>query len=145
MKYTIVVDDEFLSNFRVDDCGKTLVLTDKNGLSRAVDLKPLQRPVITFQTGESLYLTQGHIDALLEYEQQKSLAEAVRRVNQSIEEMKNKSVGIPKVEPIAIGSGCLKCPSHVRCTDAFQIHSHMCNHYDKTEEEFKDWLKSGIR
>lgn len=141
MKYTITVDDAFLSNFRRDDNGLTLVLTDRNGLTRAVELKPLQEPVVTFQSGESLYLTRGHIDALLEYEQRKSLAETIKRVNASIEEANRLCTDKPKIEPIAIGQGCYKCPSHTKCIDAFQIHSHRCNHYDRTEEEFKSWLK----
>lgn len=39
------------------------------------------------------------------------------------------------------GRGCLKCPSHNKCDDAFQLHSRLCNHYDKTDEEFAEWLK----
>ena len=103
MKYTITVDDAFLSNFRTDDSGLTLVLTDRDGL--------------------------------------KSLAETIKRVNASIEEANRLCTDKPKIEPIAIGQGCYKCPSHTKCLDAFQIHSHRCNHYDKTEEEFESWLK----
>lgn len=38
MRYKAVFTDEFLSYFRLDDNGKTLVLTDKQGLTRAVTL-----------------------------------------------------------------------------------------------------------
>lgn len=143
MKYLIVVDDNFLSNFRLDDYGLTLVVNDKADCTRAMPLKPIKTPTITFQTGDTLYLTQGHIDALLEYEQQQSLAEAVRRINESISRINKACDNTQKIEPIAVGQGCFKCPSHATCYDAFQIHSHHCNHYDKTEEEFKAWLKNG--
>ena len=41
MKYAKFSDD-FLSDFRLDDNGKTLVLTDKRGFSRAVKLLPYE-------------------------------------------------------------------------------------------------------
>ena len=142
MKFIISVDDNFISNFRRDDEDRlTLVVTDKNGLTRAVRLKPLQKPVLTFPNGESIYLNQEHIDALLEYEKRVSIAEAVRRINEGIQEAVKLSGKKPDIEPIRIGKGCEKCPSHVTCYDAFQIHSYKCNHYNKTEEEFKAWLK----
>lgn len=141
MKYLAVFDDGFLSNFRLDDCGLTLVLTDKCGATRAVALKPVQRPVLTVESGESIYLTQAHIDALIEYERQVTTAEVVRDINNRIQEAIDVHIAGKKVEPIAIGQGCWKCPSHTKCFDAFQIHSYKCNHYDKTEEEFKEWLQ----
>lgn len=41
MKYAKFSDD-FLSDFRLDDNGETLVLTDKRGLTRAVKLLPYE-------------------------------------------------------------------------------------------------------
>lgn len=41
MKYAKFSDD-FLSYFRLDDSGKTLVLTDKRGYTRAVKLLPYE-------------------------------------------------------------------------------------------------------
>ena len=41
MKYAKFSDD-FLSYFRLDDSGKTLVLTDKRGYTRAVKLLPCE-------------------------------------------------------------------------------------------------------
>lgn len=41
MKYAIFSDD-FLSYFRLDDNGETLVLTDKRGYTRAVKLLPYE-------------------------------------------------------------------------------------------------------
>ena len=40
-----------------------------------------------------------------------------------------------------LGKGCLKCPSHNTCPDAFQMHSHGCGHYNLTEEEFEKLRK----
>lgn len=39
MRYKAVFTDEFLSDFRLDDNGKTLVLTDRQGFTRAVPLE----------------------------------------------------------------------------------------------------------
>lgn len=141
MKYLAIVDDEFLKEFRLDDGGLTLVVHDETTGTRAMSLKPLHRPVLVLQTGDSLYLTQGHIDALVEYEDKKVRAEVVRQINEGIRGAINEYNKKPNVDIITIGQGCLKCPSHARCADAFQIHSHLCNHYDKTDKEFEDWLK----
>ena len=68
MKYMAIIDDAMLANFRLDDDGLTLVVTDQGGANRAMRLKPLQRPVIAMTNGESAYLTQGHIDAMIAFE-----------------------------------------------------------------------------
>ncbi len=39
MRYKAVFTDELLSYFRLDDNGKTIVLTDKQGFTRAVTLE----------------------------------------------------------------------------------------------------------
>lgn len=41
MKYMAIFDDGFLQYFRRDDNGMTLVVNDKDGLTRAVRLRPL--------------------------------------------------------------------------------------------------------
>lgn len=73
MKYAIVIDDEMLSNFRVDDYGKTLVVKDKVGAERAFSLIPLAKPLVMKEDGEKAYLTQGHIDCLIDYERDKAI------------------------------------------------------------------------
>ena len=69
MKYIAVFDDNFISHFRTDDNGLILVVKDERGFERGVKLKPLNKPVLTNDAGDSLYLTQGHIQAFLDYEQ----------------------------------------------------------------------------
>jgi hypothetical protein len=145
MKYLAIVDDEFLKDFRLDDGGLTLVVHDETTGTRAMPLKPLHRSVLILQTGDSLYLTQGHIDALIAYEDKKAVTEAVRQINEGIQGVTNEYNKKPNVDIITVGKGCFKCPSHARCQDAFQTHSHLCNHYDKTEKEFEDWLKGKHR
>lgn len=44
MIYKAVFTDEFLSYFRLDDNGKTLVLTDRQGFTRAVKLEDEVEP-----------------------------------------------------------------------------------------------------
>lgn len=68
MKYIAVFDDESLKNFRLDDGGLTLVMHDEAMATRAVKLFPIQRNTFTTVNGQSVYLTQGHIDAMIEYE-----------------------------------------------------------------------------
>ena len=82
MKYIAVFDDAMLSNFRLDDEDKlTLVLADKDNFTRAVRLKPIIRPVLTVTEDcggiatNSIYLTEGHINAMKKYEEIKTIKE----------------------------------------------------------------------
>ena len=141
MKYIAIVDDNFLSNFRRDDNGLTLVLTDKNGVTRAVPLKPVNTYTIVLPDGQSAYITQGHIDALVEYEKQVTIKEALERFNKTFDEIsfaENHKV----FHDISLFAGCDKCPAHNSCNDAYYSTAPNCNHYNKTEEEFKAWLKA---
>lgn len=78
MKYIAIFDDNMLSNFRLDD-RLTLVLVDKSGCTRAVRLKPIIRPILTVtedcggSATNSIYLTEGHIDAMKEYEERETV------------------------------------------------------------------------
>lgn len=42
MKYIAIIDDEMLSNFRIDD-PLIMVVTDKSGFTRGIQLKPLKK------------------------------------------------------------------------------------------------------
>lgn len=77
MKHVIIVDDEMLSNFRVDDCGKTLVLKDRAGFERGFNLLPLAKPLVVREDGEKAYLTQEHIDCLIDFERNKAIERAI--------------------------------------------------------------------
>ena len=77
MKHVVIIDDEMLSNFRIDDYGKTLVVKDKAGFERAFSLLPLAKPLVVKEDGEKAYLTQGHIDCLIDYERNKAIERAI--------------------------------------------------------------------
>ena len=94
MKYLMVVDDDFIENFRTDYDGteRVIVFVDKSYSTRAVKLKPIIRPTVTFDSGESLYLSQGHIDAFLEYEKKESVKEVIDSLNARIGSVQTGSV-----------------------------------------------------
>lgn len=84
MKYIAIFDDSMLSNFRLDDEDRlTLVLTDKDNFTRTVRLKPIIRPVLTVTEDcggiatNSVYLTEGHINALKKYDEIKTMKEVI--------------------------------------------------------------------
>jgi hypothetical protein len=82
VKYIAIVDDDFLSNFRLDDEDKlTLVLTDENNGTRALRLKPVIRPTLTLEDGQSFYITEGHIQAMREYEKNATMKRIVDEIN----------------------------------------------------------------
>lgn len=55
MKYIAIIDDEMLSNFRIDD-PLIMVVTDKLGFTRGIQLKPLKKDIgfmiEKFKTGD---------------------------------------------------------------------------------------------
>lgn len=73
MKYIAIIDEEILENFRLDENGKLLVLTDVNNCTRAVEIKPLAKTMVVCKDGRNGYITQGHIDAMVEYEQKQQI------------------------------------------------------------------------
>lgn len=98
MKYIAIFDDSMLSNFRLDDEDKlTLVLIDKRGYTRAVRLKPIIRPVLTVTEDcggiatDSIYLTEGHINAMKKYEEIKNIKEFLDKLDKQVcEEVENE-------------------------------------------------------
>lgn len=88
MKHVIIIDDEMLSNFRIDDYGKTLVVNDKAGATRGFNLIPLAKPLVIKEDGEKAYLTQGHIDCLIDYERDKALERAIDSFKHFVGEIK---------------------------------------------------------
>lgn len=81
MKHIIIIDDEMLSNFRIDDNGKTLVVKDRADATRAFNLIPLAKPLVVKEDGEKAYLTQGHIDCLIDYERNQAIERAINSFN----------------------------------------------------------------
>lgn len=77
MKHLILIDDEMLSYFRVDDYGKTIVFKDERDFPRGFSLIPLVRPILVTEQGEKAYLTQKHIDCLLDYEREESIKRVI--------------------------------------------------------------------
>lgn len=84
MKWIAILDDEFLSNFRVDvgeiphSSNVVLVVKDERGFERGVRIQPVGRVMIVGRNGDSAYLNQSHIDCLLEMEKKQMFDKAVR-------------------------------------------------------------------
>ena len=85
MKYMAVIDDSFLSNFRVDMSRigikpLVLVVKDERGFERGIELKPIGKEMVVTPDGESVYLTQKHIDAMIEMERKQMYEDAIKRM-----------------------------------------------------------------
>lgn len=91
MKYFAILDTDFLQYFRIDmpqKCDpkhfseKVLVVKDEGGCTRGLYIKPLIKPLLINPiNGESAYLTQGHIDALIDYEQMATIRKFLESIN----------------------------------------------------------------
>ena len=78
MKYIAIVDDNALIDIREL---RMVVVTPKG--CQDVSLKPVIRPTLTLEDGQSIYLHQGHIDAMREYEE-------IAVVKRTVDEMSGK-------------------------------------------------------
>ena len=87
MRYLAVVDDGFLSNFRLDDDGLTLVVQDKNGATRGMRLKPIIRPTVTIPSGDSVYITDGHINAMIDYETKENIKAVISQQDETFKNL----------------------------------------------------------
>lgn len=82
MKYIAIVDDNVLSNFRVDKNVTTndmvLVVNDEKGFSRGLPIKPLYTETLVTKDGDSVYLRQEHIKCLIEMEGKEMMQRAIK-------------------------------------------------------------------
>ena len=86
MKYMAIFDDASIADFRKDENDVlTLIVYGEAGATRKVKLKPVISPTVTIETGESVYITKGHIDAMIKYERDQALKEEVERLNKSLD------------------------------------------------------------
>lgn len=109
MKYIAIVDDTFLSNFRVDTGmdGIVLVCQDKRGMERSVVLKPLNMPAFITRDGISMYLTEEQLNEIGAYFQKKALEECHKKLMEDFDEInslpeKQFHIPIPIITPIDI-------------------------------------------
>ena len=77
MKFAVVFDDASINGqtSATLECGEgnlKITITDKSGNKAVYYPKPLLRPAVLMEDGQFAYLTQGHIDALLRYEEEQT-------------------------------------------------------------------------
>lgn len=92
MRYLAIVDDEFLSNFRVDvgyppHSDMILVVKDEKLCTRGIRLKPLPTEALVTKDGKSVYLRQEHIDCLREMERKEMIEKAVQNITNAISKL----------------------------------------------------------
>jgi hypothetical protein len=61
-----------------------LVVKDERGYERGIELKPIGKEMIVTPDGESMYLTQKHIDAMIEMERQEMFNDAVKKMMEDL-------------------------------------------------------------
>lgn len=114
MRYIAIFDDDILQYFRRDDEDQlTLVLTDRTNSTRAVRLKPVIRPIFVTKKGESLYLDDGHVDAMLKYEKEQTVKKYIKRIDIDLASDDLEHIGEGTVKAITpekhIGADCKTC------------------------------------
>lgn len=86
MRYLLILEEYQYNDFqKVDGNPLEIYARDKTGIKRIFEVKPIQREMLVVPTGDSIYLTQGHIDAMLEFERVQHIKEICNRMNPKIE------------------------------------------------------------
>lgn len=106
MKYLMILDDVDMCDFEHDAQftydketghldGIKIKIRDKNLKNHAVFVKPLRGPaIVVFPDGKSAYITQGDIDAMIDYERNKIMEDVFKKFNKSIEDLNNSMVDL---------------------------------------------------
>ena len=81
MKYILVLDESFINQ------ADLTIKEDKIKDISNFKVKPVIRPTLIFDDGVSIYLTQGHINAMLKHEEMETIKEVIERMNNSIKEL----------------------------------------------------------
>lgn len=99
MRYLIILEESQYNDFqKVDGNLLEIYATDENGTKHILDLRPIQREMIVMPNGASAYITQGHIDAMVEYEREQHIKELCDRMNHSLDGIND--VDLPKRVPL---------------------------------------------
>jgi hypothetical protein len=99
MQYLIVLNETLYNYFeKVDGSPLEIKAADKDGVYHLLDLRPIQREMLVTPNGACAYLTQGHIDALMEYEREQHIKEICDRINHGLDGIND--VDLPKRVPL---------------------------------------------
>ena len=95
MRYLLILDESQYNDFeKVDGNLLEIYAIDQNGNKRLLDLRPIQREMVVMPNGASAYITQGHIDAMMEYEREQHIKEICDRMNHNLDGIND--VDLPK-------------------------------------------------
>lgn len=95
MKYIAIIDDDMLNEN--DKRELRVPVLEKEGTSY-VNLKPLVTHILTIKDGENIYLTQGHLDCLMEYSQKKIIEMELEREKRFFDDLKLFADNIAKMK-----------------------------------------------
>ena len=86
MRYLLILEESQYNDFqKVDGNPLEIKIADKDGVDHLFDVRPIQREMVVMPNGASVYITQGHIDVMIEYEREQHIKEICDRMNPKIE------------------------------------------------------------
>lgn len=82
MKYLAIIDEDLLSDFRVDvgyppHSNMVMVAKDERGFERGIVIKPIATEMFVTTEGKSAYLSQELVSALMEVESKRTIEKAI--------------------------------------------------------------------
>lgn len=82
MKYLAIIDEDLLSDFRIDignppRSNIVMVAKDESGFERGIQLKPIATEMFVTTEGKSCYLSQELVSALMEIECKRTIEKAI--------------------------------------------------------------------
>lgn len=98
MKYLLILEESQYNYFeKVDGSPLKIKIADKDGVDHLFDIRPIQREMVVVPNGASAYITQSHIDAMIEYEREQHIKEICDKMNHNLDGI--NEVDLPKRVP----------------------------------------------
>jgi hypothetical protein len=87
MKYIAVIDGDKMDGYSGFSEEKPRIYVHRGQRTNEIACFPIQKPLVVFENGAAVFLTQGHIDALFVYERDQALKEMRERMRNNLEEV----------------------------------------------------------
>ena len=90
MNYLTTIDGEKFKGFSGFSETNLHMYVHKGQYMKEIKFIPIHKPFVVFENGEGAYITQEHINTLLDYEKKKATKEFVQRFINNLEELRDE-------------------------------------------------------
>ena len=86
MKYIAIIDGERFDGYSSFSEKDPKLVVHKGFRNETIRLTPLIRPLVVMDSGMGVFITQGHIDALVKYDTEEKIKQIAKQMSKNLEE-----------------------------------------------------------